>query len=67
MGTRSKRDSFKRDDSKRAEVIPGQSVGTHRPDRPESEYDVFTATAAASGLWQPAPTRAPTSPPSRPR
>ena len=42
VGTRSKRDSFKRDDSKRAEVIPGQSVGTHRPDRPESEYDVFT-------------------------
>ncbi len=39
---RSKRDSFKRDGSKRAEVIPGQSVGTHRPDRPESEYDVFT-------------------------
>jgi len=39
---RSKRDSFKRDNSKRAEVIPGQSVGTHRPDRPESEYDVFT-------------------------
>lgn len=42
VGTRSKRDSFKRDGSKRAEVIPGQSVGTHRPDRPESEYDVFT-------------------------
>ena len=39
---RSKRDSFKRGGSKRAEVIPGQSVGTHRPDRPESEYDVFT-------------------------
>lgn len=39
---RSKRDSFKRDDSKRAEVIPGQSVGTHRPDRAESEHDVFT-------------------------
>ena len=36
---RSKRDSFKRDDSKRAEVIPGQSVGTHRPDREESEWD----------------------------
>ena len=41
-GNRSRRDSFKRDGSKRAEVIPGQSVGTHRPDRPESEYDVFT-------------------------
>lgn len=36
---RSKRDSFKRDDSKRAEVIPGQAVGTHRPDRDESEWD----------------------------
>ncbi len=39
---RSNRDSFKRAGSKRAQVIPGQSVGTHRPDRPESEYDVFT-------------------------
>lgn len=38
-GNRSKRDSFKRADSKRAEVIPGQAVGTHRPDREESEYD----------------------------
>lgn len=38
-GPRSKRDSFKRDDSKRAEVIPGQAVGTHRPDRDESEWD----------------------------
>lgn len=36
---RSKRDSFKRDDSKRAEVIPGQSVGTHRPDRDDGEWD----------------------------
>ena len=36
---RSKRDSFKRDDSKRAEVMPGQTVGTHRPEREESEYD----------------------------
>jgi DNA modification methylase len=36
---RSKRDSFKRDDSKRAEVIPGQTVGTHRPDREESTWD----------------------------
>jgi DNA modification methylase len=40
--TRSKRDSFKRDDSKRAEVIPGQSVGTHRPDREESDYQLDT-------------------------
>ena len=37
---RSKRDSFKREDSKRAEVIPGQSVGTLRPDRAESEWDI---------------------------
>lgn len=37
---RSKRDSFKRDDSKRAQVIPGQSVGTHLSDRDESEWDV---------------------------
>ena len=36
---RSKRDSFKRDDSKRAQVIPGQTMGTHRADRDESEYD----------------------------
>ena len=36
---RGARDSFKRDDSKRAAVIPGQSVGTHRPDRAESEWD----------------------------
>ena len=39
---RSKADSFKRDNSKRAEVIPGQTVGTHRPDREESAYDVDT-------------------------
>lgn len=39
---RSKRDSFKRDDSKRAEAIPGQSVGTHRAGREESAYDIFT-------------------------
>lgn len=40
MLKRSKRDSFKREDSKRAEVIPGQTVGTHRPDRDESEWDI---------------------------
>ena len=39
---RSKADSFKRENSKRAEVIPGQTVGTHRPDRKESTYDVDT-------------------------
>jgi DNA modification methylase len=37
---RSARDSFKREESKRAEVIPNQTVGTHRPDRPESEWDL---------------------------
>ncbi|WP_122613979.1 DNA-methyltransferase [Pseudomonas viridiflava] len=35
---RARRDSFKRDDSKRGQAIPGQSVGTHRPDREESAY-----------------------------
>ena len=35
----SKADSFKRDGSKRAEVIPGQTVGTHRPDRDEATPD----------------------------
>ncbi|PBP65947.1 site-specific DNA-methyltransferase [Pseudomonas syringae] len=35
---RSRRDSFKREDSKREQAIPGQTVGTHRPDRSDSEY-----------------------------
>lgn len=39
-GGRSKRDSFKRDNSKRAQAIPGQSCGTHRPDRAESDYSL---------------------------
>ncbi len=39
---RSKRDSFKRQGSKRAAAIPGQSVGTHRAEREESTHDVFT-------------------------
>ena len=39
---RSKRDSFKREGSKREQVIPGQSTGTHRPDREDSEYDLDT-------------------------
>ncbi len=46
---RSKRDSFKRDDSKRAEAIPGQAVGTHRADREESDYD--TATRNKRSVW----------------
>lgn len=40
FGARSHRDSFRRDDSKRAAVIPGQAVGTHRTDREESAWDV---------------------------
>jgi len=32
----SRRDSFKRENSKREQAIPGQSIGTHRPDRKES-------------------------------
>jgi DNA modification methylase len=39
---RKRRDSFKREDSKRVEAIPGQSVGTHRPDRDESAHSVET-------------------------
>lgn len=39
---RSKRDSFKRDASKRSEAIPGQSFGTHRAEREEGEWDVNT-------------------------
>lgn len=41
-GARSKRDSFKREGSKREQSIPGQNSGTHRPDREESEFDVLT-------------------------
>lgn len=41
-GNRSKRDSFKRENSKRAQAIPGQSMGTHRAQREESTYDTFT-------------------------
>lgn len=54
--TRNKADSFKRDDSKRAAVIPGQTVGTHRPDREESQYDVsarnFRVTDPFFSSWQ---------------
>ena len=39
---RSKADTFKREGSKREVAIPGQSVGTHRPDRDESEYSLDT-------------------------
>lgn len=40
--TRARADSFRREGSKREEPIPGQAVGTHRPDRPESNYDLNT-------------------------
>lgn len=39
---RSKRDSFKRDDSKREQPIQRQSLGMHRPDREESDYPLDT-------------------------
>lgn len=39
---RAARDSFKREGSKREQVIPGQNKGTHRPDRAESSYDLQT-------------------------
>ena len=39
---RSKANSFKREGSKREQAIPGQAVGTHRPDRAESENDLDT-------------------------
>lgn len=37
---RSRRDSFKRVDSKRSAVIPGQSAATHRENRDESDWDI---------------------------
>ncbi|KFK94565.1 MULTISPECIES: site-specific DNA-methyltransferase [unclassified Serratia (in: enterobacteria)] len=37
--TRSRRDSFKRSDSKRGQAIPGQAYGTHRAEREESTWD----------------------------
>ena len=46
---RSKRDSFKRENSKRAQVIPGQTAGTHRPGRDESEWDA--ATRNRRSVW----------------
>lgn len=38
--TRSARDTFKRESSKREQTIPGQLYGTHRPDRDESTYSL---------------------------
>lgn len=48
-GPRAKRDSFQRDGSKREQAIPGQSKGTHRPDREESTWD--TATRNKRSVW----------------
>lgn len=48
-GPRSRRDSFKREDSKRAEVMPGQTIGTHRSDREESTWD--TAVRNRRSVW----------------
>ena len=42
VGNRSKANSFKHEGSKREQAIPGQTVGTHRPDRAESEYSLET-------------------------
>lgn len=53
-GPRSRRDSFKRDGSKREAVIPGQGYGTHRPGREESGWD--TATRNRRSVWT-VPTR----------
>ena len=39
---RSARNNFKRTNSKRAEIFPHQSSGTHRPDRKENAYDLST-------------------------
>ncbi len=39
---RNKRNSFKRENSKREQTIPGQSMGTHRPEREESSWPLDT-------------------------
>lgn len=38
--TRAKRDSFKREGSKREQAIPRQAYGTHRSERDESTWDI---------------------------
>lgn len=48
-GQRSRRDSFRRDASKREQAIPGQGNGTHRPDRDESTWD--TAKRNRRSVW----------------
>lgn len=42
VASRSNRDNFKRDNSKRAAIHPDQSTGTHRACRADSEYDLLT-------------------------
>ena len=39
---RTNRDNFTREGSKREQAIPGQSVGTHRPERKDSDYSLVT-------------------------
>lgn len=48
--SRSSRDNFKRTDSKRAVVHPNQSMGTHRAERADSEYDLLTRNKRS--VWQ---------------
>lgn len=48
--SRSSRDNFKRFDSKRAAVIPNQSYGTHRQERPDCTYDLLTRNKRS--VWQ---------------
>ncbi|WP_288395899.1 site-specific DNA-methyltransferase [uncultured Acinetobacter sp.] len=48
--SRSARDNFKRVDSKRAAVIPYQTVGTHREQRSNIEYDLLTRNKRS--VWQ---------------
>ena len=48
-GPRSRRDSFKRDGSKREQATPGQGYGTHRPDRVESSWN--TAVRNRRSVW----------------
>ena len=45
----SARDTFRRENSKRAAVIPGQRVGTHRPDRKDT---IPTGTRNARSVWR---------------
>lgn len=48
--SRSLRDNFKRENSKRAAVHPNQTMGTHRAERADSEYDLLTRNKRS--VWQ---------------